>query len=451
LKCYETCLENFAEITHNRKLSTQKLEDYKAKFDIIIKFSQAEGGQDGYFEENQIKKIIEKLKFMEYRSESLNFAYKNLSETEVALTKDLTNLKSELIGIKKSLNESKTDHALPPEPSLLPELVSAEYFLIKIYFSLAEILSQSFESFFSEVQASIDKEIEYKITSALKQLRKIRVGIPKRNSFRMERFILGAFVPKNTYTENKNEIINSIPLSSQEIMKIYSEVAPKQLKNAKLLTEIIEVSPIIKTFLDKDSLKRHSSVTSNRSIADVLISLISNCYLVYQDKFKSFTQDSLYALKALADSNSNSLHETKNRQNSLFSRPIEYKARRNRSLDTSPYKIIEKNSKKHIENAKTEINSPEIQHAKDNSRIPRVYMISSKTLREKQVMKEVLENQKKETFLRTIEKKISKTSEKNLNLPYQKKFILGSSGFVKKISMSNTSRGDLSIFKKRFL
>ena len=67
---------------------------------------------------------------------------------------------------------------------------------------------------------------------------------------------LEKIIGKKDYNDNRMDILNSISLSAREIKEIFTEFfGYDHGDELKALMDIVESSPIIKIFLDKDTLK----------------------------------------------------------------------------------------------------------------------------------------------------------------------------------------------------
>lgn len=444
---YVNCLNNFNEIALFRKSSAESLENYKQKFAMIRSFIEKEENGTGTsdFDERHIGKIIQKLKELEYRTESLNFTYQKLSEQEARLNSDLSGLKEELIKAKSYDEDPPREMDFPLSlTNLASQNSELEFFIIKNYFQFAELLYENLDRLHTNAKIISEKEIEEKLLRTLECLKDIRIGTVKRRPFQLERIVVEKLIGRREYNDNRMDILNSISLNAREIREIFIEFFGFDRNDElKALMDIVENSPIIKLFLDKDTLKLFLVKHNKNSLFNLIISLEVKCHLVLQDRLKSFANESLFFLTTLTKINRENGNQAKESPlaNELFLNiPFEYKIKKSRSQSSSPYKVTEKPLKKPLDILKPEpLPSETVQIT--HKGVPRVYSLNSTALKRQKIMKEVLENQKKETLLRTIEKKIAKHSEKNLNLPYMKKFVLRSSGnFEKLISTSHTSR-----------
>jgi hypothetical protein len=224
---------------------------------------------------------------------------------------------------------------------------------------------------------------------------------------------------KNSYLETRMDILNSISLSSSEVKSIYLEIFRDKNKECRVFLNFIESSPILKLFLDKDTLVTFLRENRTRDFKDLLEELSKCCEFQLMERLKNLLSRSLELFPILRSKCNSSLSHKPSIRHSL-SIPIHHKSR---STNTSPYKVTEKVHKKQLEKEKPEISTkdPPIQ---SSINVPRVYSLPLASINRQKVMKEVLENQKKEMLLRTIEKKISKTSLKSTQLPYMKKFVL---------------------------
>ena len=442
LNYFENCLKSFSDITTNRKISQQRLETYKSKFQIICNFINSEDNSDEIIkshpiEDFQIQKIIQKLKSLEYRAESLNFAYEKLSEQEIRASNELTKTKAELLKVKKKIEENNKN--FDPDSQIVQKTNSAdlEYLIIKIYYVFAEILAETIEKI-SISNIKVEKDLEAKFLSALKTIKEVKTGVLKRKTVVMSKTI--DKTGKNN--EIKIDTINSIALTGKELKEIFFSVFPDELSTQFI--EIIETTPVIKTFLDKETLKNYLTGACDKITNEFILNLIYKCHLIYQDKFKSFTCESLYFLLSLRKFNEENRNFDKPGIAEVFLRPLDCRVRKTRSLCTSPLKIVDNSTKP---NSKLMESASAIENIKikTHKKLPKVFMVTNTALKEQKVMKEVLQNQKKESLLRTIEKNISKTSEKYCFVPFTHKFALGSTSQLKKLTYSSSSsRGELT-------
>lgn len=445
---YKNSLQNFHKVQAKRKASTEQVELYKSKFRIIKSFVQSEEfplSKNDIFGDFEVKRTIQKLKDLEYRSESLGFSYQKLSEQEAVLFHEHSMLKAELSQVFQSKNNSKRNSEVNFQgKASIATCNELEILCVKLFFLFANLLCEVL-GMLAEKKEFFNGIIEERLVVALTQLREIKVGVKKRRPFRLERFITEKFIGKNIYNENRNDTMNSLALSLREIQEVFNSVRPNEPENVVVFGETLKSSQIVKAFLDKDTLKNCLISAPNKDLTETLIILLMKSHMVYQDRFKAFTQDSLYVLatvkKILIESDLDSNTKL------TLKMPIEYQMRKSKSQGTSPYKIMEKPSKKQFEPVKPE-KIPEILPTKDRKNVPRVYTLTDAALKRQTIMKEVLQNQKKETLLRTIEKKISKHSEKLITLPYHKKFLISSSNLVSKfINSSRGSRSELRNIK----
>ena len=449
---YKNCLRMYKKTVTERKISTDRLELYKSKFRFITRFIQSDENQmidDDVFGDTQVNITIQKLKELEYRSESLNFTYQKLTEQEIKLHHELSLLKLELSTIMQSSGKTsrKSEIVSNSKKLTLSTCCTSEYSILKMLYLLADMLFEALDKLQKNPNI-LSKAVGEKLHIVLGSLREIKVGIQKRKPFHLERFVADHIIGKHNYLDNRAETVNSIALNSREIELIFNDLIQNQQGNAKILSQIIEAAPIIKAFLDKETLRRSLISMHDRDIFYIINSMFLKCHLIFQDKFKSYTQDALYVLREINTINSTSQNLIENAEFDALTVPIEYKSRKNKSLSISPYKVMEKNTKKVNENIKVESVPVEIVQSKENKSIPRVYTLSAAAFKRQLIMKEILQNQKKETLLRTIEKKISKNSEKLMQLPYRKKFIIGSSALVNKLCRSSmSSRTDLRMMK----
>lgn len=452
---YENTLHNFREIATNKKYSAKCLEIYKDKFKTIRGFVEKDTnfkphGND--FDENYIKKVIQKLKDLEYRSESLNFTYQKLSEQEAHLNSELSTLKSELCSIQNSSDDGdKFETFSHPAHKSHKKSSELEFFIIKIYFQFIETLYETFERLATNPKLIQDRDFESKLNKCLDLLKDVKGGIPKRRPFNVERFVIEKLIGKQVQHENvSNKYLSSIALNNRELTEIFLECFPNELANSKLFVSCVENCLIMKIFLDKETLKGFLHSNGGRDLYTVMVNLTVKCNLVLDDKFRSLAAESekifVGLKKRIYESQGVEGLLEMNSQDGILSLPFELKIKKSRSQCSSPYKVTEKPMKKPMENIKAEPIPIDFIQTKDSKSVPRVYSLTSVALKRQKVMKEILENQKKETLLRTIEKKISKHSEKQVSLPYMKKFVLRSGSTLEKLAGSAHSARRISLF-----
>ncbi|OMJ88833.1 hypothetical protein SteCoe_9132 [Stentor coeruleus] len=440
---YENCLKDYKEIIRNKENCNRCLEIYKEKFGVIRDFVDMENGEKGYvedYEEESIRKIIQKLKFLEYRSESLNFTHQKLSEQEAFLNQELSAFKSQLQTLQINCNFGVKDSFFPYKSRYSKEKsFNFEIFIIKTYFQLTETLYESFSKLATNIYVLQDKNIEFKVFKYLDLLKDIKSGIHKHKHFIIERVATEKFINRQSLFDSK--YLSSLLLNPQKISEMFLEYYPNEEGNIETLISYVETSPIIKIVLDKDIFREILQDNIGNDFLLLSLNLVEECNSIFKERIRELVVESEKVIIELKKSCENLESSSSNYQENInddcvLSLPFDYKIKKYKSQSISPYKVMEKPKKKlpesfiadpiPIENKGTNGSFGETQ-IKSSKHASRVYSLSTIAFKRQKVMKEVLENQRKETLLRTIEKKISKQSEKYINLPYMKKFILRSS------------------------
>lgn len=423
---YEKCLNDFFSSTRSKTETLDLIKKYKESFAIIRKFLNDKSNyQDCH--PRTVHEIIAKLKELEYRAESLNFTYAKMSEHEARLNQDLTELREELDRVRTLEEDGNGDMKDNEQRELgMGRGKENEHAIIRFYFQLTEISFECHEKLM-HIQHS-DKELEDHLKENLHQIRQTRIGLQKRRPFNIERFIIERVIGRHSYFETRMEILNSISLSAHEIKSIFNEIFQNDSKKSEFMTNFIRSSVILKLFLDKETLANFLRLNKSESFKSLILNLAECCEVQLMDRFKNLVNISgalFSVLRKKVPKNS--------RSKEFFSIPIHIV----RSQNASPYKVTEKQHRKNIETAKAEVQDKEhpVQVA---SNVPRVYSLPIASVNRQKVMKEVLENQKKEMLLRTIEKKISKNSVKMINLPYMKRFVLRNSSNTDRVTMKKS-------------
>lgn len=450
---YESCLKDYKEIIGYKENCNRCLEIYREKFRIIKEFVDKESDVKDYGEEN-IRKIIQKLKFLEYRSESLNFTYQKLSEQEAFLNQELSVLKYQLQNLQLTCNFNKNDSFFPyKNQSNKEKSFNFEIFIIKTYFQLTEILYGNFGKLVTNTKILQDKNIEFKLFKYLDLLKDIKSGIHKHKHFVIERVATEKFISRQSLFDSK--YLSPVLLNPQKLSDMFLEYYPQEEGNAGTLISYVETSPIIKIVLDKDIFREILQDNIGNDFLTLSLNLVEECNSIFKERIRELAVESEKIAEELKKGCENLESGASNYRESIkddciLSLPFDYKIKKYKSQSISPYKIMEKPKKKPpdsfiaepipIENKGVNGSFGEAQ-TKSSSHASRVYSLSTIAFKRQKVMKEVLENQRKETLLRTIEKKISKQSEKNISLPYMKKFVLRSSLSLSKFpGLSLTAR-----------
>ena len=423
---YEKCLNDFFCSTRSKTETLDLIKRYKESFAIIRKFlNDKTKYQDCH--PRTVHEIIAKLKELEYRAESLNFTYAKMSEHEARLNQELTAFREELDRVR-TLEEDGTGEMKDNEQREFgrDRGKENEHAIIRFYFQLTEISFECHEKL-THLQHS-DKRLEDHLKDNLHQIRQTRIGLQKRRPFNIERFIIERVVGRHSYFETRMEILNSISLSPHEIKSIYNDVFQNDSKNCEFITNFIRSSVILKLFLDKETLTSFLRLNKSKSFKNLILSLAECCEVQLMDRFENLVNISSALFSVLKQE-----APVSSKSKDFVSIPIHNA----RSQNASPYKVTEKQHRKNIEPAKAEVYSKEnpVQTA---SNVPRVYSLPITSVNRQKVMKEVLENQKKEMLLRTIEKKISKNSVKMINLPYMKRFVLRNSSSTDRVTMKKS-------------